>query len=380
MALPKEQGGYNLPSFKEIFSLSKTSYMVKYFSPLHSQDMWRAPLFEGACVVHKTRIKDFVFPLFSSTPFHTNSKKPVLKWFSEASQTFGLIPKTTSFTSVNKKYGCLIQDSKVLYRNDKKTHDNSIPVETLSNRVYKKCTNKYVWEDVQIKFFGINLNEKISLKSVRNTIKTTIILTKIQQNWITEDGIPLENLFSVVPKTFNKVKDFQMKCLRQFFHTKDGCCELCGKKFDSLHLFKDCPFIELIERRIDPRVGLYKRRKRCSFQLTSKYFTWAWLYNWSIWKLRNNIVHSEDVKILIADRSDVPNNVDQIDQMLNSVRQSTAMKELVNKCVSQLCHLRKSIEQEHLIYKKYCKLKLSKIETKFFRYFKVTSDSDFVKI
>jgi len=124
------------------------------------------------------------------------------------------------------------------------------------------------------------------------------ILTKKQKEWI-EKGIKLDKFFKIKFSCMPVIKDFFRKILHNYFKTKNRTCELCNKKFDSIHLFTKCDIVKKWEIKI---YGSEKRKKRIRYAFYNikttkgkKYLlTHSVLLNWAIWLTRNYIILIKD--------------------------------------------------------------------------------------
>ena len=71
--------------------------------------------------------------------------------------------------------------------------------------------------------------------------------------------------------------------------------------------------------------------------------------NWAIWKLRNHIVHAEEIQgTNPSSRQTVSSHQDNIDTFLSGVNRSTAPQKLGSKLVNQLYYFMRCSEQDHL--------------------------------
>ena len=185
------------------------------------------------------------------------------------------------------------------------------------------------------------------------------------------------SLFNATPKTIGGVKDLFMRVTRQILGSnEERRCDLCGHKSDSFHLFLKCPIVEQFEKRIDPSGELMKKRREKCLMPNSEDFTWAWLMNWAIWKLFSNVLHSEDIGTF---RATWKNSGDEIDRLLNPIRGTVVLKDLMPKLTIQLEFLMKCSEKDHLISKLFSRTGVKSNHFIGLRYFKSDGGKGFVR-
>ncbi len=351
LSLPKKQGGLNLPLTSEVFSQSKAILLVKSFSPRYQNVLWKNNLRKLSFDFYVNKVDLQSHPLYVPKTFNMK-KKPTQKfncWNSEAMKAYSSLQVTPSFKSENSIHASKQVGGGNMWRNDKKQHPNSIPVHARSSRKSGRCTKIGMWNKTKVSFEGIDLDKKIRISTIRKATKKETILTSEQKRWKNQLKIPLEKLFSVIPNTIGRIKDFYQKSIRQYFKSKDGRCDLCGKGFNSFHLFVDCEKVDKLLKLMDPQGTLAEIYKKAAFDPSSKLFTYAWIVFWAIWKTRNHFCHS------------ICN--DQIDKELLEASLSFYFKQSL-----------KHSEQEHLMHH-YIRGSLKQEGNEHFKFYKVSNNT-----
>jgi len=114
---------------------------------------------------------------------------------------------------------------------------------------------------------------------------------------VERDKINLKSLFSNKISSLIKIEDFRFKCLLNYFRTENDLCQLCKKNtFDSLHLFISCPKIKQIEFDAFGNDEFSKSRIKFTKKHNKHHSIHAWISNWAIWLMRNEIVHAESAE------------------------------------------------------------------------------------
>lgn len=336
MELPKAKGGYNLPSFKSFFSQAKSCFIVRLLRDNGVEALWGDTLFRSTTNLFSSLGENVVIhPFFTSFPLDIRRKVWFSMWIREASFYYSKIPKSFYYISKRNEIGSLSLNNNRMYRNDNLIHKNSIPVIPRCSRKYWRTTNHHSWTKVNIEFNKME-EGRSSLSLIRDSVPTKVILCPSQECWKENGLYKLEKLFLVQPNTSSKIKDFFNKSMRNYFNVKTGKCELCGGRFDSLHLFEDCKTVKEWELQIDPSGTIRKNRIDSMFLISSKSkknLTHSWLLNWAIWLTRNHIVHSKIT--------------DPIDKLMEEAKLPLFLK-----------HTIKNIEHEHIMLVKYMTNKL----------------------